>query len=531
MYILQLPKEVIVHTLEYLNFRTLINCSETCRSLHTIAQNTPYLRYNNELEIAGLIDTGSVSSLSVAERLEQLETIERNWATLTFRLKVGIPKPVGRNIWEFFGGVFTLGTSGGRGLSYTELPSLTRRTPTCTWKHDDLGVDIREFGTDPSQDLVVLIEVPTGPRADEGVYSIHLRSMRTGDQHRCATQPIIFCIPQFFLPGGVPEYPFVIQIMGDFLGLLFQTLIEYVVRTEIAFVWNWKTGQIAVKIKSNKPFRRFDSFSFISPRHILISTHTPHSEFRPTLEIYDFVFPRNIVNPPPIRIFEFPVFCSGVAVRSTRTRSRSDLSAEKPGHAAIQGGRPFVTAPTARLLTVNIQASRVVHGLVEPVDFMMFVHHDSLLDGIGSPGPILVPWMKWGPNKTRLLRMRPNSYPWICYIRGTRFVCMERTTDLPAEQSHIKLLDFNPLSIKRQLKLSEVESSRVTVTTFSASEPTVIDQREDVFVETVATSLPYREVLSVDRYPYEAVMIDDDCFIGIRRGLMSGENGVEFLYV
>ncbi|KAF8519135.1 hypothetical protein BU17DRAFT_90336 [Hysterangium stoloniferum] len=511
MYIFQLPKEVIVHILEYLNFRTLINCSETCHSLHAIVQNTSCLRYNNELEIAGLIDTGSGSSLSIAERLEQLETIERNWATLTFRLKVGIPKPVGRNIWELFGGVFTLGTSGGRGLSYTELPSLTRRTPTCTWKHDDLGLDIRDFGIDPSQDLVVLIEVP--------VYSVlvHIKGFTQSICAACA------------LPGGVARYTFVIQIMGDFLGLLFQTPMPHDMRAGVAFVWNWKTGQIAIRIQSNDSFKRFDSFSFLSPRHILISTHMHVRDAKspPALEIYDFMFPESTENPPPIRIFEFPVFCSGVAALSTLTRS--DPSPEKPGHAAIQGGRPFVTAPMARLLTVNIQISRAVRGIANIVNFMMFVHHDSLLDGIGSPGPTLVPWKEWGPNKTRLLSMRPNI-PWVCYVHGTRFVYMERATPhLPAEKSRIRLLDFNPLSIKRDWKLSEVESSRVT--TFSASEPTVIDQREDVFVETVATSLPYREVLSADKYRYVAVMIDDDCLVGIRCGLMSGEQSVVFLCV
>ncbi|KAF8512139.1 hypothetical protein BU17DRAFT_54214 [Hysterangium stoloniferum] len=383
MYIFQLSKEVIVHTLKYLNFRTLINCSEACHSLHAIVQNTSCLRYNNELEITGFIDTGSGSSLSIAERLEQLETIERNWATLTFRLKVGIPKPVGRNIWELFGGVFTLGTSGGRGLSYTELPSLTRRTLTCTWKHDDLGLDIRDFGIDPSQDLVVLIEVPAGPRAHQGVYSIHLRSMRTGDQHHCAAQPIIVCIPQPFQPGGVARYTFVIQIMGDFLGLLFQTPMPHDMRAGVAFVWNWKTGQIAIRIQSNDSFKRFDFFSFLSPRHILISTHMHVRDAKspPALEIYDFMFPESTENPPPIRIFEFPVFCSGVAALSTLTRS--DPSPEQPGHAAIQGGRPFVTAPMARLHTVNIQISRAVREVANIVNFMMFVHHDSLLDGIG----------------------------------------------------------------------------------------------------------------------------------------------------
>ncbi|KAF8512159.1 hypothetical protein BU17DRAFT_69338 [Hysterangium stoloniferum] len=241
------------------------------------------------------------------------------------------------------------------------------------------------------------------------------------------------------------------------------------------------------------------------------------AEFPPALEIYDFMFPESTENPPPIRIFEFPVFCSGTIVFSTLTRS--DPSPEKPGHAVIQGSRPFVTAPTARLLTVNIQLFTTVGGVINILNFMMFIHHDSLLDGIGSPGPTLVPWKEWGPNKTRLLRMRLNSHSWVCYVHGTRFVCMERATHLPTENSRITLLDFNPLSIKRDLKLSEVESSRVT--TFSASEPTVIDRREEVFVETVATSLPYREVFSADECHYEAVMINDDCLVGIRRGPMT----------
>lgn len=111
---------------------------------------------------AKVTDTGQ-SDLTVKDRLDLLHRFEKNWTTLDF---VSNHKFVKRNsyTWELVQGVLAFGF--GRtwnhpcGIDFTELPSSIRGTTGRTWRHDDLGVNIRDFTIDPGQDLVVIIERP-----------------------------------------------------------------------------------------------------------------------------------------------------------------------------------------------------------------------------------------------------------------------------------------------------------------------------------------------------------------------------------
>ena len=47
------------------------------------------------------------------------------------------------------------------------------------------------------------------------------------------------------------------------------------------------------------------------------------------------------------------------------------------------------------------------------------------------------------------------------------------------------------------------------------SQPTVIDPRESAFAQRVVTTLPYRDVTSEKTFRYSAVMIDEDCVLGL----------------
>ena len=122
-----------------------------------------------ELALAGVKDGYSDSRVSIAERLSELRTIEHGWANLHFRRRyiVRLPK---RTLWKLSGGILAHGimTFMTRGLLFTELPSTVRESPEKTWEHGDSGVQIREFGMDPAQDLLILIEYPEN--AEQCVY-------------------------------------------------------------------------------------------------------------------------------------------------------------------------------------------------------------------------------------------------------------------------------------------------------------------------------------------------------------------------
>jgi len=134
------------------------------KQFKNIIQTSNVIQYDVELEVSGILDGGSSSTLSVADRLTELKTVEHNWAHLKFRAIYTTTKPWSR-LWELFGGVLAFGTAGQldvvTGLSFTELPSVVRGTEPRTWEHRDMGVNIRDFGMEPSQDLAVLVVIPS----------------------------------------------------------------------------------------------------------------------------------------------------------------------------------------------------------------------------------------------------------------------------------------------------------------------------------------------------------------------------------
>lgn len=56
---------------------------------------------------------------------------------------------------------------------------------------------------------------------------------------------------------------------------------------------------------------------------------------------------------------------------------------------------------------------------------------------------------------------------------------------------------------------------------FPATRPTVIPA-DNVFAEDVETSLPYRDIRSGETFRYNAVMIDEECVVGLVRGAVRG---------
>ncbi|KAF8891369.1 hypothetical protein BD779DRAFT_1670981 [Infundibulicybe gibba] len=58
--------------------------------------------------------------------------------------------------WEFIGGVLGLGI--GPRMRFIQVPSTLRDIPMKEWVIQDLGYNLKDFGMDPSQDLLIVIE-------------------------------------------------------------------------------------------------------------------------------------------------------------------------------------------------------------------------------------------------------------------------------------------------------------------------------------------------------------------------------------
>lgn len=62
----------------------------------------------------------------------------------------------------FSAGTLATITPGRRSINFVDLPSVKNGTPERIWKHEDVGVPISCFFIDREQDLLLILEDPSG---------------------------------------------------------------------------------------------------------------------------------------------------------------------------------------------------------------------------------------------------------------------------------------------------------------------------------------------------------------------------------
>lgn len=130
---------------------------QTCRHLHDIIKSSSWLVYLSELSKYGLsrllYDDGPHSVL-----LERLHRYQAAWEK--FQTQPCEPFVVGADCrtYELVGGTFS--KSGGRDLMIAWLPTSPQDRPRVI-HHEHLGIRLRDFAIDPTQDFVAMMELPT----------------------------------------------------------------------------------------------------------------------------------------------------------------------------------------------------------------------------------------------------------------------------------------------------------------------------------------------------------------------------------
>jgi hypothetical protein len=89
-----------------------------------------------------------------SERLSLLRTYESSWKTLDWNEHTSIPVPEG-NAWELYGNVWAH-SRGDKEIVCVQLPSRLRGISMRQWTLE-FDFTLRDFGIDPSQDLLVTI--------------------------------------------------------------------------------------------------------------------------------------------------------------------------------------------------------------------------------------------------------------------------------------------------------------------------------------------------------------------------------------
>lgn len=157
------PPEILEEILSNLHLRDLFACDGTCRVFHQLFTNSSYLKYQIELEKAGMIDN-PYCQLPTPTKVEMLRDRERAWSSFDwmFSQTKKVPSTAspgyGLSAHELF-----LGIEGGpkefetTGIQYLKLPSIVGGEMTSTsWRCLDFGEEFLDFGSAAEEhDLLV----------------------------------------------------------------------------------------------------------------------------------------------------------------------------------------------------------------------------------------------------------------------------------------------------------------------------------------------------------------------------------------
>ncbi|KAI0649960.1 hypothetical protein C8Q79DRAFT_941783 [Trametes meyenii] len=515
MLFVSLPTELIIEILLELDLRSLLRCRQSCSFLKDVMDDDKRLQYHIELAAAGMED-GPPSTLTAAERLQILRTRQAAWDKLAKTSREEVPMLEG-GVWELHGGVLAQG-EGSRTLVLKQLPSAIRGIESREWRIEDLGVNMRDFGMDPAQDLLVVIE----NRAEwtGTTCSVHLRTLSTGEPHPAAPRPAVLThTPQ------EGRYSYTIQIAEDFVAILMTC--GDADHSEL-LIWNWKTGQRRLYINGSD----LSSFAFLTARYMLLTS-------LPTMELDDNdVFhgddPRLLVidlermsdrhqidfsDLDYLCAFHYPALADNFATISMSVRSdpapnwRPDPALKVPFHVARQ----------ERLFVITLW---VVEGNMHILPFISLVPSTTFLASIESIAPgetgRTFEWSEWGPAGSRLIPAPPtHTSVWVCYVYGMTFTMSVRE----GSKRTILALDFNQMNVRRaqarQREQSETteegEQSADDKNFLVVSEPRVF-RPAHMFKEEVTTSLPHI-VRKTDQGSmegeghFDAVMVSEDSLV------------------
>ncbi|KAF9270047.1 hypothetical protein L218DRAFT_982719 [Marasmius fiardii PR-910] len=488
--LLNLPVELCCQILSHLDCFNLARCRQVCKKMNTLIGESSVLQYTLELAITGNED-GKHSKLSVAEKLNALRKHQRAWDKLSWNCELRHPM-AGGSLWELFGNVLAQQDLSG-GLIFRQLPSRYRGIQDKEWRVTP-DFRARDFGIDPSQDLLVLVEAPRwwGQNPDH-CYRFHLKTMSSCGKHPHASGDGVLVHKQKF-PD--PHLSYSIQVSGEHLGILFHS-VEMGVNEFI--VWNWCSGQMETYLTGDE----IRSFSFLSERHIvvaLVSLSPEGDEFHTSLLVVDFILESGDKKSYDEVVYSYSLSLPKLSPSTLPIRFaiRCDPSPSWTPDPELRV--PFHLARSNRVYAVSLQVQTDdIENEEEEEEgghlLELFVPQSTLLvymDILGKQQH-KVDWETWGPMGTRFMEFlsgQANSTNWVCYSYGSRYVvkeCSSRTNDTCT----VLLYDFNKRARIGTTQAQDPSSLPVPPLdeTFYVTTPTEIKK---IFATNVSTFMPYR---------------------------------------
>jgi hypothetical protein len=231
-------------------------------------------------------------------------------------------------------------------------------------------------------------------------------------------------------------------------------------------------------------------------------------------------------------VLHLPLLAKNKSLYDVRCCAEPNPYTSGPAAIAAPIDRPFRDKAEDAIVVFNLWISP---GGSTSESLTLIVHRQALLAHIPAayrastpfcitvpepPTPMQVPWSEWGPSTTRWFVLHTvESMCWKRTTAGQRAVALEAT--IPTS---IIVRDFNPYAV-RAARASGAESGQSQQGNWTKRLPNgnrMTLNVEDsvlyagpVFQEDVWSSLPYVEVVTEDKYPYDGVMIDEERILGL----------------
>ena len=242
----------------------LRSCNKVCKQLHVLINTSLALQYRIELASDGLVNGQPGGSASTtAARMEILLERRAAWRALRPNRRTSVAFAGHCHAYELVGGLFAKALEDfgiARRFVASWLPGNGRGESR--FVVDDLGVRIKDFALDPSQDLLVLLEHRPAPGSSSMAGAdicVHLRKLSAVvTPHPAAKSPML-CRRAIG-----PVHGCMIQIVEDIVGMYFWMPFHAML------IWNWMSGEellVRPKYLSNSY-----SFSRYFPLHSLYKT-------------------------------------------------------------------------------------------------------------------------------------------------------------------------------------------------------------------------------------------------------------------
>ncbi|KAJ7744482.1 hypothetical protein DFH07DRAFT_24480 [Mycena maculata] len=466
----KIPAELIEGVYQWLDARSIFRLSQVSHQFRRVLQQSSALEYKMRLELSGFRD-GLKPGVS-SERLAMLEAYQAAWTSFHPNQCDSKSVLMDGHLWELVGNVLVT-YSAENGFRFNRIPSSTRHILPAAWSVASVPFAVSDFSLDLSQDLLLVVEINHNVKVNT---VIHLLSLQNGGPHPLARKAGLS--PDIDSSDYPAPHHFQIRIFGDHVGVL----TDSIDRVEL-IVWEWKTGNLKKHLFDDD----MTSFAFLDDYRLLISVYTALSGLPPELRVLEI--DGHLTEMIGYFSFKLPAFSPLHEVPETEivihTEPRTSWATDSDLN------EPFATSLTDRLFVVSLWGE-TLHA-TDPT-FMLCFLLSALLNIMGNPpegtDDRSIVWDKWGPG-TRMLRVPQLPDPWVCFVYGQRCILL-------TDQTHYKILDFNPLSTSQ---------NRIT------HEKTV-DKRQRLFLHPVTTSAPFA-LLSVDVSPSAAVMLAEDAIVTV----------------